>query len=131
MLKNGEQGSSKNSWASPLANYWTLARLDPLCKAGGKQEEEEKKKEQMTVREKKEISGSQKGKCEMVGRKRHGGEIIESLSQSFGQTSSCCYQLGRRYKLLLPDSSPSLSNIHCHLKRAPSGLKFCIMQSVF
>ena len=29
-----------------------------------------------------------------------------SLSQSFGQTScSCCYQLARRYKLLLPDSS--------------------------
>lgn len=31
-----------------------------------------------------------------------------SLSQSFGQTScSCCYQLARRYKLLLPDSSHS------------------------
>ena len=50
-LKKGEQDSP---WASPLANYWTLARLDPLCKAGGKQQEE-KKKEQMAVRGKKDI----------------------------------------------------------------------------
>ena len=77
-MKKGEQDSP---WASPLANYWTLARLDPLCKAGGKQEEEEKKKEQMAVRGKMDISGSQKGKSERVGRKRHGGEVRVSTSR--------------------------------------------------
>ena len=80
-MKKGEQDSP---WASPLANYWTLARLDPLCKAGGKQEEEEKKKkEQMAVRGKKNISGSQKGKSERVGRKMHGGEVRVSSREHF------------------------------------------------
>ena len=108
-LKKGEQDSP---WASPLANYWTLARLDPLCKAGGKQEEEEKKKEQMAVRGKMDISGSQKGKSERVGRKRHGGatrelsgffpkvllKLAAPAAISWPEDTNCCYQIAPNVK---------------------------------
>ena len=54
------------------------------------------------------------------------------LSWPWGQTS-CCYQLDRRYNLLLKDSSPSLFTIHCHLKRALSEVTFakCRLLMVF
>ena len=54
------------------------------------------------------------------------------LAHPWGQTS-CCYQLDRRYNLLLLDSSPSLFTIHCHLKRALSEVTFakCRLLMVF
>ena len=98
--------SSKNHWVSPLSNYWTLFSLHPLGKAGRKQQD---KKEESAVRGEENISGWQKRKCEMVGRKRHGGgdtrrELFQSFPKfwpslevklaaaiSWTEDTTCCY----------------------------------------